>query len=119
MRGMSVVTEYIDRLSGPENIALTKLRSLVYEIVPTAEDAYSYGVPTYRYKGKYLLAFAANKKFMSIYPGADAISVFKKELEQFKTSKGTISFTPDNLLPDELVRNIVHLCKDTIDQKVK
>ncbi len=119
MRGMSVVTEYIDRLNEQEKLVLTKLRNIVYEVVPNAEDAFSYGVPTYRYKGKYMLAFASNKKFMSIYPGGEAVGIFKNELKDYKTTKGTISFTPDHQLPDELVRNVVQLCKDTIDQKVK
>jgi uncharacterized protein YdhG (YjbR/CyaY superfamily) len=116
---MTIVTDYLDRLSDAEKPVLNRLRELVYEIVPDAEDAFSYGIPTYRYKGKYMIAFASNKKFMSIYPGAEAIEVFKDQLGSYKTSRGTISFTSDHPLPDELLRNIILLCRDSIDQKVK
>ena len=113
------MTDYIDRLNEAEKPILNHLRELVYEIVPDAEDAMSYGVPTYRYKGKYMIAFASNKKFMSIYPGGEATELFKPELTSFKTSKGTISFTSDHPLPDSLLRNIIQLCRDSVDQKAK
>lgn len=116
---MSVVTDYLNQLNSAEKPILTRLRELVYEIVPDAEDAFSYGIPTYRYKGKYMIAFASNKKFMSIYPGAEVISIFKKELAPYKLSKGTISFTTDNPLPDKLLRNIIQLCRDGIEQRIK
>jgi len=119
MRTMSVVTDYLERLNAAEKPVLERLRTIVYEIVPDAEDAFTYGVPTYRYKGKYMISFASNKNFMSIYPGAEAIEVFKDDLKNYKTSKGTISFTAKKPLPDELLKNIVHLCKDAIDQKIK
>ena len=114
---MSVVTDYIEKLNGGEKAVLVKLRKLVYELVPDAEDAFSYGVPTYRYKGKYMLAFASNKHFMSIYPGGEAVDLFKKELAGYKTTKGTISFTVEKPLDETLLRNVILLCKDAIDQK--
>jgi uncharacterized protein YdhG (YjbR/CyaY superfamily) len=116
---MSVVTDYLNQLNDVEKPILTRLRELVYELVPDAEDAFSYGIPTYRYKGKYMIGFASNKKFMSIYPGAEVISAFRKELAPYKLSKGTISFTVENPLPDELLRNIIQLCRDGIEQRVK
>jgi len=115
---MSVVTDYIAALPGEEQAILNTLRAIVYKIVPDAEDAFSYGVPTYRYKGKYLLAFASNKHFMSIYPGGEAVGVFKAELTAYKQSKGTISFTAAKPLNDALLQNIVRFCKETIDQKL-
>lgn len=116
---MSVVTEYLDHLNDVEKPILTRLRELVYELVPDTEDAISYGIPTYRYKGKYMLAFASNKKFMSIYPGAEVIELLKTELKPYKLSKGTISFTSDNTLPDDLLRTIIRLCKEAIDIRTK
>jgi len=116
---MSVVTEYIERLIPAEKAIFAHMRELVYEEVPEAEDSFSYGLPTYKYKGKFLIAFASNKNFMSIYPGGEPISVFKNELDGYKISKGTISFTPKNPLPDELMRNIILLSKDGIEVRLK
>ena len=116
---MSVVTDYIEKLNDKERAVLQQLRDIVYETVPDTEDAFSYGIPTYKYKGKYLLAFASNKNFMSIYPGTEPIEVFKDALTSFKTSRGTISFTVDHTVPDELLRNIVTLCKDRIEARLQ
>lgn len=115
---MSVVTEYIERLNTAEQPVLSHLRDIVYEVVPETEDSFSYGIPTYKYKGKYMIAFASNKKFMSIYPGAEIIDVLKEDLKPFKLSKGTISFTAANPLPDDLLRTIIAFCRDAIDQKI-
>jgi len=119
IRGMSVVTDYIEKLNAVEKPILNHLRDLVYEVVPEAEDTWSYGIPTYKYKGKYMLAFASNKKFMSIYPGGEPIRTFKDELKPYKLMRGTISFTADNPLPDELLKNIILLAKDGIERREK
>ena len=118
INSMSIVTEYIEKLIPAEKVVLQRMRELVYEVAPDAEDSFSYGIPTYKYKGKYMIAFASNKKFMSIYPGSEPITMFKNELEGFKLSRGTISFTADNPLPDDLLRNIILLCKDGIDHQL-
>jgi len=116
---MSVVTDYLEHLNDVERPILTRLRELVYEMVPDAEDVISYGVPTYRYKGKYMLAFASNKEFMSIYPGAEVIELLKSDLKPYRLSKGTISFTSENPLTDDLLRSIIQLCKEAIEHHNK
>jgi uncharacterized protein YdhG (YjbR/CyaY superfamily) len=114
---MTIVTDYIDRLGEAEKPVLNHLREVVYQLVPDAEDAFSYGVPTYRYKGRYLLAFASNKKFMSIYPGAEVIEILKSDLKNYPLSKGTISFTPDNPLTDDLLKKVILLSKGAIEHR--
>lgn len=116
---MSVVTEYIEQLIPAEKAVLGRMREIVYDAVPDAEDSFSYGVPTYKYKGRYMIAFASNKKFMSVYPGAETISILKDQLKDFKLSKGTISFTVEKPLPDDLLRSIILLSKDAIEQRTK
>lgn len=116
---MSIVTEYIERLNDTERPVLQHLYDTVHQLVPEVEDSFSYGIPTYKYKGKYMLAFASNKKFMSIYPGSEPIALFKKELENFKTSRGTVSFTPAQQIPDELLERIILLCRDGVEQRMK
>lgn len=117
IESMSVVTDYLDHLDDVEKPVLTNLRKLVYEIVPDAEDAISYGVPTYRYKGKYMIGFASNKNFMSLYPGAEVIQLLKSDLKPYKLSKGTISFTSANPIPDDLLRTIIQLSQEAIDHR--
>jgi uncharacterized protein YdhG (YjbR/CyaY superfamily) len=55
-----------------------------------------------------LVGYAAFKDHCSLFPtGSGAIARFAKELKGFSTSKGTIRFSPEEPLPDGLIRKIV------------
>ena len=66
-------------------------------------------MPTFYQDGN-LLHFAAFKNHMSLFPGTDAVSRFKKELAKFVTSKGTIQIPYDEPIPTALVTKIVKYC---------
>jgi uncharacterized protein YdhG (YjbR/CyaY superfamily) len=83
------------------------LRENIRSAVPTAEECISYGVPAFRLKGKFLVAYAAAKNHCAFYPGAVIKSV--KELKDYDTSKGTIRFPANKPLPPSLVRKLVKL----------
>ena len=85
--------------------SLTRLRELVREEAPDAQECISYGMPGYKWHGM-LVYFAAFKNHCSFFPGGH-VGQFSDELSGFKTSKGTIQFTESNPLPEELVRKIV------------
>ena len=47
---------------------------------------------------------------MSFFPGSTAHNeALKDDLAGYKLAKGTIQFTPDTPLPDDLIRKIVRL----------
>jgi uncharacterized protein YdhG (YjbR/CyaY superfamily) len=98
------VDAYLDALQEKQKVALTHLRKIIRETAPTAEEVISYGMPAYKYHGM-LVYFAAFKKHCSLF--AVNNDFFEEELEDYKTSKGTIQFSPEKALPDDLVRKIV------------
>jgi uncharacterized protein YdhG (YjbR/CyaY superfamily) len=98
------VDAYLDALQEKQKVALTHLRKIIRETAPTAEEVISYGMPAYKYHGM-LVYFAAFKKHCSLF--AVNNDFFEEELEDYKTSKGTIQFLPEKALPDDLVRKIV------------
>ncbi len=73
---------------------------MVEKLVPDAEEAMSYGIPTLRYKGKYLIYFSVAKNHMSVYPTLGSV-------EPTKGTKGTFQFTEENPVPEAVVREIV------------
>ena len=77
--------------------------------MPEAEEAISYGIPTFTYRGKYLIYFAAFKNHMSIYPTSGAVA-------PTKGTKGTFQFTEKAPVPEDLVVKIVSHRKDQIDR---
>lgn len=104
---MNPVEQYIHDAPEPQKTVLLRIQAVVHEAVPDVEETYSYGVPTFKYKGKYLLAFAVAKKHLSIYPGSEAIIANKEALANYDQSKGTIRFTVEAPLPDPLLRAII------------
>jgi uncharacterized protein YdhG (YjbR/CyaY superfamily) len=104
---MSVIDDYLGKLTPEQKAELERVRAIAKTIVPDAEEVISYGMPVLKYKGAYLIGFAAFKDHLSLFPGAEPIEVLRKELAGFKISKGTIQFTPDNQLPKLLIKKIV------------
>jgi uncharacterized protein YdhG (YjbR/CyaY superfamily) len=103
------VDEFLAPLSEENRAALEHLRFTIRDTEPELEEYINYGVPSYRYRGKYLLSFGAGAKHLAFYPGAYPVESLKDKLTEFRTSKGTIRFTPDKPIPDEVVREIVRL----------
>lgn len=98
------VDAYLDALPQRQKSALTHLRQIIKETAPTAEEMISYGMPAYKYHGM-LVYFAAFKKHCSFFSVNN--DAFVGELQDYKTSKGTIQFSPEKPLPDDLVKRIV------------
>lgn len=85
--------------------ALDDLRVILKEEMPDAEEIISYGIPTLKLTGP-VLHYGAFAKHCSLFLGS-MTEEFEPELTGFKTSKGTIQFTPENPLPEELVKKMV------------
>jgi uncharacterized protein YdhG (YjbR/CyaY superfamily) len=105
-RKPATIDEYLAMLGSEQRAALQRLREIVLETIPEAEECLSYGVPSFRLQGRFLLAFGATPKHCAFYPGA-VVDAHKEELEGYSTSKGTIRFQPDSPLPRTLVRKLV------------
>ncbi|MCU0430630.1 MAG: DUF1801 domain-containing protein [Cytophagaceae bacterium] len=86
---------------------LQRVRTLIAEAAPMAEEKISYGIPTFYQQGN-LVHFAGNKSHLGFYPGAQAIVDFQNELKDYPTSKGAIQFPYDQALPETLITRIVH-----------
>lgn len=101
------IDEYL--LDVPENqrTALEVLRQIIRETAPDAEEVISYGMPAFKYYGM-LVYFAAFKNHCSLFAAnATMIEDLYPELKAYKTSKGTIQFTPEKPLPVGLVQKII------------
>lgn len=107
--GEKAVDAYLADVREPFRTMLAHLRNVIRTAAPGAVEAIGYGIPTYKLDGN-LVHFAAFKNHMSFFPGSTAHNeTLKDDLARYKLSRGTIRFTPDNPLPDELVTRIVRL----------
>ena len=99
--------EYIATFPPDVKDILERLREAIRDSAPNAQEAIAYGIPTFRLNGN-LVHFAAFKHHVGFYPGGpSAIEAFRKELSQYKLSKGTIQFPLIKPIPFDLVKKIV------------
>ncbi|WP_394617745.1 iron chaperone [Lentzea sp. JNUCC 0626] len=105
---MADVDDYFASLDASSRDAFARIRALAEEVAPTAEQGTSYGMATLRFKGKPLLAFKAAKNHLAVFPfSPGAIDSVRDRLGGYSLSKGTIRFTAERPLPDDVVRDVV------------
>jgi uncharacterized protein YdhG (YjbR/CyaY superfamily) len=99
------VDEYIAGFPPDVRAALKTVRATIRKALPGAEEAISYGMPTFRHGGGYTIYFAGWKKHFSLYPVTTRLTErFKKELQGYETSgKGTVRFPLSEPVPVKLV----------------
>ena len=101
------VDNYIANLPLEQQIALERVRQIIKNTIPEAVEFISYKMPAYHFQGM-IGGFAAFKNHCSFFPwNAQTIIDFATELKDFKTSAGTIQFTPEKPLPEELLQKIL------------
>jgi uncharacterized protein YdhG (YjbR/CyaY superfamily) len=93
----------------PENIAniLKQIRKTIKQTAPKATETISYGMPAFQINGKPLVYFAAFKKHIGFYALPSGNDAFKKELQNYKTGKGSIQFPLNKEIPFNLIVKIV------------
>lgn len=113
---MSIIDDLLVDIPADHRKELERIRTIIKQVCPDAKEVMTYGMPGFKYRGKYLISFANFKDHMSLFPGAEPIERLKDELKTYKTSKGTVQFTLDNNISDNLVKRIVQLAMSRIDR---
>jgi len=103
---MSVIDGYVADLSGVEKELVAHMYGLVRKVVPDATEELSYAMPAFKYKGKGLVAIMANKKHLSLYPFC-AVEKLGLDLSKFERTSGSIHFTKEQPITDELLMQII------------
>lgn len=106
MKTYSTIDEYIRQFPEDVRAKLEKLREVIREEAPEAEEKISYQMPTFYLLGN-LVHFAAFRNHIGFYPAPSGIEAYQEELSRFKTSKGAIQFPLEGEVPYDLVREIV------------
>jgi uncharacterized protein YdhG (YjbR/CyaY superfamily) len=110
--------EYLAGVDPPRRAALEHIRTLVKAAAPELEEGKSYAMPAFKYRGKGVVGFIAARNHLSLFPfSGQVVEDFRDRLDGFELSKGTIRFSLENPLPDDLVRDIVRRRIADIDQR--
>lgn len=98
---------FLAALPAEQRRALEHLRKVIIAAAPEAEEYIGYGIPAFRQDGA-LVSFGAARSHCAFYVQSPAVmEAHAAELTGLDTSRGTVRFTPDRPLPDELVTRLV------------
>ena len=100
------IDEYIAALPEDVRPLLQKIRETIHAAVPEATEKMSWQMPTF-WQGENIIQFAAYKKHIGVYPGAEATAAFAERLKNYKFSKGTIQLPLDKPIDYELIADLV------------
>jgi uncharacterized protein YdhG (YjbR/CyaY superfamily) len=87
---------------------MQQIRDLIHQIVPDVEEAISYQIPCFKYKGYliYYCAFAKHITISNLWSAAFLVH-FDADLKGYKVSKSAIQLPHDKPLPVDLLARIV------------
>jgi uncharacterized protein YdhG (YjbR/CyaY superfamily) len=105
---VNAIDTHLAGLPPDKRAILETLRERILTIIPDAGEVISYGIPAFCVEGTVVIGFKANKNDYSIYPfSGGAADRFPGELRGRIVTSGSIHFTPDNPIPDDLLRRII------------
>jgi uncharacterized protein YdhG (YjbR/CyaY superfamily) len=105
---MTSFDQYLADVPDAQRAELERIRRLVRERVPDAEEATSYGMPAFKYRQRPLLGFKASKNHLSVFPfSPEALDAARRALAGFDLSKGTVRFTPENPIPEAALEQLL------------
>ena len=111
------IDEYIKSFPKDLQDILQKVRYTISTTAPKAIKSISYQIPTFKLNGKNLVHFASLKDHIGFYPTPSGIEAFKKELSQYKWSKGSVQFPVDKPIPYDLIEKIVLFRKKELENQ--
>jgi uncharacterized protein YdhG (YjbR/CyaY superfamily) len=108
MATATTVDEYLAGLPPDRAAYMEQLRQTIRVVAPEAHEVISYAMPAFKTHGQFLVSFDAFKAHYSLFPATDVmIQELGDEIAPYLSGRGTIRFPADQLLPVELVRQIV------------
>ncbi len=116
---MGTVTDYLAGVDERDRPALARVITVAREAAPDATEGTSYGMPALLHRGKALLSATASAKHLAVYPFSPAaVSAVEPRLGGWSHAKGTVRFSADHPLPDDVVRDLVAFRVAEIDARL-
>jgi uncharacterized protein YdhG (YjbR/CyaY superfamily) len=110
------VDDYVAGLDEPARTVLAAIYARARAVVPDVEQGRSYGMPALRYRGKPLVSAIEAKRHLSLFPfSGKVVAAVAEDLDGYDLSKGTIRFSADRPLPDDVVTRVLELRRAEID----
>src|SRR5690348_15505524 len=92
------IDEYIAGFPPNVQASLQKIRGIIRDAAPDAEEALKYRMPTFVLQGN-LVHFAAFENHIGFYPTPSAIEAFSSDLKGYVSAKGSVQFPLNRPIP--------------------
>jgi uncharacterized protein YdhG (YjbR/CyaY superfamily) len=107
---MTTVDSIIESFPEKQAAALAAVRSQLHELLPTAIEDLSWGMPTLRVQGIIVMSFLGFSHHNSLFPGPEVQELLGSALDGYTTTKGTIHFDQHKAPPKAFLRQRVTPC---------
>ncbi|TJZ51802.1 DUF1801 domain-containing protein [Sphingobacterium olei] len=116
---MNEIEKYILQFPNDVQDILRKIRKLIKDNAPEAEELMAYGMPGYKTNKKPLVYFAGFKNHIGFYATPSGHGEFSDELSTYKQGKGSVQFPLNQAIPYELMERIVRFRVTENNNKAK
>ncbi|MBC7581267.1 DUF1801 domain-containing protein [Aeromicrobium sp.] len=104
-----MIDVYLGELPDKQRKELERIRQIVRKYYPEARESISYGMPAYKYNGKFLISYWTFEDHLSVFPGTHAVEALQAKLTEYTTSKGTVQFTINKPLAEPLLAEMLQI----------
>jgi uncharacterized protein YdhG (YjbR/CyaY superfamily) len=96
------IDDYIAGFPPDVQAILERVRHIIRDAVPDAQETIKYKIPTFTLKGN-LLSFAAYSKHIGVYPLPAGTEKFRQDIAPYRAAKSTARFALNKPIPYDLV----------------
>lgn len=106
MASVATVDDYLESLPPETRARLEEVRAAIRRAVPGGDEVISYGIPTFKLDGRYVVYFAGWKRHISIYPIPPLDDELAERIGPYEAGRGTLRFPLDKPIPLDLVESV-------------
>jgi uncharacterized protein YdhG (YjbR/CyaY superfamily) len=110
------IDDFLDTCDPETRAAFARIVEAAQAIVPEAVQGQTYAMPALLHRKKGVVALNEGKSFLSVYPCSGwVVEQVADRLPNHSLSKGTIRFTVDNPIPDDVLKSLIELRRNEIE----
>jgi uncharacterized protein YdhG (YjbR/CyaY superfamily) len=114
------VDEYLATKPVPLQRTLARVRRVIREALPDADEVISYQIPAYRLNGRVVIYFAGWAEHFSIYPATGRlVTALGGRVAKYVASKGTLRFPLSEPVPAALIARIAKFRGNEVAGRLK
>jgi uncharacterized protein YdhG (YjbR/CyaY superfamily) len=101
------VDAYVNGLDNQKKGTLKRLRALIHQTVPFAEESMEDRIPTYHYFGRLCAIVAGRNHFQFYLYNKRVMQAHAEDLKRIQISNGGIRFKSGQDLPDQTIKRLL------------